>query len=146
MIKHILCRLRNQFASNFSKSILIVWVATSFKEQHLNEIMQNSIYCINKNIEFVALKLNGRDIISIMEEINSSDTFKQIGMLERLHKVERRYELVRGVKIYNSENIVDSKIVDKNETYSYKQQYLIEIIKYLRYHFKEFVNIHQLKM
>ena len=131
--------------SNFSESILIVWVATSFKEQHLNEIMQNSIYCTNKNIEFVALKLNEKDIISILEEINYSDTFKQIGMLERLHKVERHYELVRGVKIYNGENIVDSRIVDKNETYSYKQQYLIEIIKYLRYDFKEFVNVHQYK-
>lgn len=137
-------QVQELICSNFEESMLIVWIATSFKQEHINEINQIIIDGSNKNIEFVALQLNEK-IIPILQQINSDDTFKQIDMLESLNTIERHYELVKGFKIYNGENIINSRVVDKNETYSYKQQYLIDVIKYLREDFKEFVNVHQFK-
>ena len=129
--------------SNQVEDTLIVWIATKFRKDDLIKI-KHKIEERNCNIEFVALNLN-EDIIPILEEINAQDTLKQVELLGKLSEIETHYKMVEGIKNYNSKTRINAKVIDSNKSYTYKQEYLLDILKESRRDCKNFPNIYQYK-
>lgn len=126
------------------ENTLIVWIATKFREQDLIEI-KHSIAYGGKNIEFMALALN-EEVVTELEAINSLEPFKQVEALENLKTLQQHLTLVEGIKSYNGKPVINTKVDSINSNYTYKQQFLLDVLKELRRDCRFFPNIYQYKL
>ncbi|SCN26041.1 hypothetical protein N3C_2646 [Clostridium sp. N3C] len=126
---------------DIKEKLLIAWVAPKFTKEYLLKIKQN-IVSLDKNIEFMAFRLN-EDVIKKLEEINSLELFNQIEALKQLNDIKGHLSLIEGIKTYNEENIIGNE--EKNDNYNYKQQFLLELLKELREDCNFFPNVYQYK-
>lgn len=122
---------------------LIVWIATKFRGQDLMEIKHSIAYGC-KNIEFMALVLN-EEVVTELEAINSLELFKQVEALENLKTIQQHLTLVEGIKSYNGKPVINTKADSINSNYTYKQQFLLDVLKELRRDCRFFPNIYQYK-
>ncbi|MEG0774368.1 DUF4268 domain-containing protein [Clostridium sp.] len=122
---------------------LIVWVATKFRERDLIET-KHSITYSGKNIEFIALAID-EEVVNKLEVINSLDSYKQVDALKNLRTIQQHLTLVEGIRSYNGRPVIYTKAEHMNNSYTYKQEFLLDILKELRKDCKFFANIYQYK-
>lgn len=88
-------------------NMIVVWIATDFKVDMLNEIEQE-IKDVRKNIHFIALKLN-IEVMAYLETLNKIFITEVIDNLKILNEVDNHFEII--------ENFY--RLQDKNNTTTY---------------------------
>lgn len=130
-------------ASDIEKTV-IVWCATSFSEKYLEELIEMVSINSDKNIEFIAIKLNS-ELINVLETINQCYHLEQVDMLKKLDEIEDHFEIVKGIECYNNKETVSAEVIDLERQYSYKEKVLIQVLKRLRIDSYNHANVHQFK-
>lgn len=112
---------------------LIVAGATSFRnENYITELMQKVVFNADKNIELVFLQIN-EEILPVLEIVNKMDCLEQIKRLNDVNFIDKHFEVIKGIKNYNSNKTVSSKIIEYSKyEYDYKKRLLIDILETLR--------------
>jgi hypothetical protein len=130
--------------SNVAENTVIVWCATSFTDRYLDDLIQMVSCNSDKNIEFIAVKLNS-ELVSMLEDINQYHHLEQVNRLKELNKIGEHFQVVKGVRCYNSKETLSSEVIDSERVYSRKEQILVQILKRLRVDSESQANVHQFK-
>lgn len=115
------------------ESSVLVLGATSFNNKDsMFELIKEVMLQSNRHIELIFVKIND-DVIPILEELNQLDCLEQMKNLEqKLNLIDKHFELVQGVKNYNSNKAISAKLIDSQYCYDHKQLLLLDILKRLR--------------
>jgi hypothetical protein len=125
---------------------LIVWIATEFNHNHIQELFKliasNHLY---RNLEVKIIKLNGEAVIPILEEINKVNILEEVEKYNQIDSIEALFYLLRGIKCFGNNGNISSLPKEKEVEYTRKQKLLIKVVERLREDFWTNPNVHQYK-
>lgn len=118
--------------SCMENSILVLGATSFNSKDSIFELIKEIFLQSNKNIELVFIKIN-EEVIPVLEELNKLDCLEVMKNLKQnLNLINKHFELVKGVKNYNSNKIISAKAVDLEHRYDHKKLLLLDILKRLR--------------
>lgn len=123
---------------------VLVWGAMDFKEDMLKEIEQN-INNSNKNIHFVALKLNAK-VMDYLHKLNSMYVNEVIDNLKILDDIRRHFTIKEiFYKLRDEKSVVCKKEIAEVLDLSKKQDVVKYLLKELRRQISYYPSIHRNK-
>lgn len=129
-------------SNDTTNNFIIVWIAAGFKKEHIEEVLK-AINGVNKNIEFVAIRLK-RELIPMLQELDDLNVLSVMGKINSLSEISNH--LMVNYRYYKLINLAKQSNESIEEPLNnYKEMILKQVSQEMKIQLSYFINVYRAK-